>query len=180
MHHISMYASNMHVCIHPSHLMCIDVIRVMDCTGLTYQKVRSNATAAVIPGRQPVDANSSRNGDYRSAAGRNIDDDDGGGGGGGGDDEDHHHHRGSGGSDKSSSFHASLPYANQYMLVLEPAIHQLLEYTDCDELSNRHVVMSQELRQLINAELRKFSIVAKVSLRLYRATLCIGDDRLID
>ena len=172
MHHISMYASNMHVCI-PSHPMCIDVIRAMDCTGLTYQKVRSNAAAAVIPGHQPVDATSSRNRDYRSVAGRNIDDDD--GGGGGGDDEDHHHRGGGSGSDKSSSFHASLPYANQYMLVLEPAIHQLLEYTDCDELSNRHVVMSQELRQLINAELRKFSIVAKVSLRLYRATLCIDD-----
>jgi len=129
--------------------MNADVIRAMDCTGLTYQKVRSNA----IPGR-PVDVNSSRNRDYRSA-GRNIDDADGGG------DDDEDHHRGDG-SEKSSSFH-SLPYANQYMLVLEPAIHQLLEYTDCDELSNRHVVMSQELRQLINAELRKFSIVAKVS-----------------
>ena len=129
--------------------MGTDVIRAMDCTGLTYQKVRSNA----IPGR-PLDANSSRNRDYRSA-GRNIDDADGGG------DDDEDHHRGDG-SEKSSSFHA-LPYTNQYMLVLEPAIHQLLEYTDCDELSNRHVVMSQELRQLINAELRKFSIIAKVS-----------------
>jgi len=124
----------------------------MDCTGLTYQKVRSNVPSTNA-GR-PVDAGNSRNGDYRSA-GRNIDDDD----NGGGDDDENYHHRGV----AKSSFH-TLPYTTQYMLVLEPAIHQLVEYTDCEELNNnRHVVMSQELRQLINAELRKYSIVTKVN-----------------
>ena len=116
----------------------------MDCTGLSYQKVRSNTNA--VSGR-PVEASSG--GDHR-IAGRNRYDES---------------SIGDGDNDEKPFFHAHLQYSHQYMLLFEPAIHQLLEYSNSgDELINRHVVTSQELRQLILAELRKYSIVMKVPM----------------
>lgn len=73
---------------------------------------------------------------------------------------------------KKDGFKPFNPYqsGNTMLLKLDPAIDQLLEYSECDELASRHTPVSQEMRQLLQTEQRKLSIQIKVGLQSYRHT----------
>lgn len=59
------------------------------------------------------------------------------------------------------------PYNNNptdVILKLDPAFDELLAYPECEELVGRHVPVVPEMRQVLYAEQRKYSIQIKVSL----------------
>jgi hypothetical protein len=47
-------------------------------------------------------------------------------------------------------------------LQLDPAFDQLLQYTECEALDVRHFPVSQDMRQLLYTEQRKYAIQLKV------------------
>lgn len=51
---------------------------------------------------------------------------------------------------------------NELVLMLDPAFDQLLQYGECEELASRHLPVSPEMRQILHAEQRKYSIQLKV------------------
>lgn len=62
----------------------------------------------------------------------------------------------------------SYPQTSELVLMLDPAFDKLLQYgaagspTECEELASRQVPVSPEMRQILQAEQRKYSIQIKV------------------
>lgn len=54
--------------------------------------------------------------------------------------------------------------SNELVLMLDPAFDQLLQYGECEELASRHLPVSAEMRQILHAEQRKYSIQLKVCI----------------
>ena len=67
---------------------------------------------------------------------------------------------------KKDKFQPFNPHNQQSssMMKLDPDFEQLLDYPLCEELALRHRVVSQEMRQLLHTEQRKYSIQLKVML----------------